>query len=60
MVAFRKLSENSEIDIVQLSEHIEENLPRYARPLFLRIIGTPESWHLVTNTLKLRKAELQR
>ena len=59
MVAVRKLDESSKIDIVKLSEHVEENLPRHARPLFLRIIENPESWDLQTNTLKLRKSQLQ-
>ena len=60
MLALRNLEGNDKIDLIQFSKHIQDNLPKYARPLFLRIILSPESWNLVTSTMKLRKAELQR
>ena len=60
MLALRKLEGNSEIDFIQLSKYIQQNLPKYARPLFLRIINHPESWDLETSTMKLRKSKLQR
>ena len=60
MLALRKLDGNCEIDLIQLSKYVQENLPKYARPLFIRIVKHPEFWDLVTTTMKLRKSELQR
>ena len=42
------------IDLVKLKEHLDRNLPVYARPIFLRLQGEIE----VTGTFKHRKVEL--
>lgn len=60
MVAIRRVHGPNMLDIKLLSKHINDNLPKYARPLFLRIIHQSQDWELVTSTLKLRKLELQR
>ncbi len=60
MVAIQRLGGRNMIDVNQLSKHVNENLPKYARPLFLRIINQPQNWDLLTSTLKLRKVDLQR
>ena len=60
MVAIRKLDGPCDINLVKLAEYVNEHLPKYARPLFLRIIHQPQNWDLVTSTLKLRRVELQR
>ena len=60
MLALRKIDGNYDLDMIQLSKYIQEHLPKYARPLFLRIVKHPELWDLVTTTMKLRKSELQR
>ena len=60
MVAIRKVHGPNMLDIKRLSKHVNENLPKYARPLFLRIIHQSQNWEIITSTLKLRKSELQR
>ena len=47
---------NDGLDIGALAEHIETNLPSYARPVFLRFSSGIE----VTSTFKQRKIELQK
>ena len=44
----------AELDLQGLHAHIEQHLPSYARPVFLRVTGEL----LVTGTLKQRKVEL--
>ncbi len=42
------------IDLTKLKEHLDKNLPSYARPIFLRLQGEIE----ITGTFKHRKIEL--
>lgn len=44
------------VDLKDLALKIEDNLPPYARPLFIRIIKSVD----VTGTLKLKKVNLQK
>lgn len=45
-----------DLDLSKLSKHLTEQLPPYARPLFLRLVGQLEA----TATFKHTKAHLQR
>ena len=60
MLAILRSDSADMIDVKKLAVHVIDNLPTYARPLFLRIINHPKNWTLVTSTLKHRKVELQR
>jgi fatty-acyl-CoA synthase len=42
------------LDLAAFREHLERNLPAYARPIFLRLQGEIE----ITGTFKHRKVEL--
>ena len=46
----------SKIDLDNLANEIKENLPIYARPIFIRIATNVD----ITGTFKLRKVDLQR
>jgi fatty-acyl-CoA synthase len=50
------VSTEGEIDLAALREHISGRLPSYARPMFLRIVGTIE----ITSTFKHMKSDLVR
>jgi fatty-acyl-CoA synthase len=50
------LEEGARLDGDALFAHVEQALPSYARPAFVRIQDAPE----LTGTFKLRKVELQR
>ena len=43
-----------DIDLIALKDHLEETLPSYARPVFLRISGSSET----TTTFKYKKVNL--
>ena len=45
----------SEVDLVKLYKGVEENLPTYARPIFIRFIKEVE----LTGSFKLKKTKLQ-
>ncbi len=55
MVALILSNNNGSHDLTELSRHIKNNMPGYARPLFLRVLDTMD----VTNTLKLKKQQLK-
>ncbi len=50
------LEPGAELDGAALFAHLEQALPRYARPAFVRVQAEPA----LTGTFKLRKVELQR
>lgn len=54
-LVFREGTDIATIDVEALSRHIEDNLPTYARPLFIRIL--PEL--PTTSTHKLQKNDLR-
>ena len=60
MVSIYERDSSDQIDVNKLAIHDTEQLPHFARPLFLRIIHQHQKWDLVTSTLKHRKIELQR
>jgi citronellyl-CoA synthetase len=45
----------SNIDLASISDHIKDNLPRYARPIFIRLLSELPT----TSTHKLQKKELR-
>ncbi|XP_034934364.1 long-chain fatty acid transport protein 4-like isoform X2 [Chelonus insularis] len=47
--------ENGTLDINELGKNIKENVPTYARPLFIRILSKID----LTGTFKLKKKDLQ-
>jgi fatty-acyl-CoA synthase len=47
---------DGDFDLARLRAHLNERLPDYARPLFLRILGAME----VTATFKHKKSDLVR
>ena len=48
-----KLYEGEELDLGRLSEYVNEQLPAYARPVFIRVLENMQ----VTGTFKLKKTE---
>jgi citronellyl-CoA synthetase len=54
-IVFNNARSSREVDLQSLSAHILENLPSYARPLFLRILDELPT----TTTMKLQKNELR-
>ncbi|MDA0788162.1 MAG: long-chain-acyl-CoA synthetase [Proteobacteria bacterium] len=54
-IVFNSGIDSTDVDIEGLSEHIRQNLPPYARPLFLRILTELPT----TSTHKLQKNELR-
>ena len=54
MAAFT-LENNQSIDWGDLSDFVNKNLPKYARPVFIRIISKVDT----TGTFKLKKNELR-
>ena len=54
MAAF-SLEDADNFNWAAFSEHVENNLPKYARPLFIRIIQEMDT----TGTFKLKKNELR-
>lgn len=49
------LDENQSIDVNQLGELINQRLPKYARPVFLRFVSKIQ----LTETFKLKKKQLK-
>lgn len=49
------VDKDNSLDIIQLSRNILENLPAYARPIFIRVLSEIPA----TSTFKLKKYELQ-
>ena len=50
-----KLHEGETLDVKNISQHVRESLPSYARPVFLRVLQEME----VTGTFKLKKTDLR-
>lgn len=49
------LSTSDDLDLADLSQHLTDNLPSYARPVFLRLLREQPT----TTTMKLLKSELR-
>jgi citronellyl-CoA synthetase len=54
-IVFKEGDSSSTINLVSLSDHINNNLPGYARPLFIRILKDLPT----TTTHKLQKNDLK-
>jgi acyl-CoA synthetase (AMP-forming)/AMP-acid ligase II len=50
------LAPGASFDAASFKAHVDRTLPKYARPVFVRIVGSLEK----TTTLKLKKGDLQR
>ncbi len=54
-MAALKLHEGAYLDLKELSQHVNESLPSYARPVFIRVLREMQ----VTGTFKLKKTDLR-
>ncbi|HKI73901.1 MAG TPA: long-chain-acyl-CoA synthetase, partial [Pseudomonadales bacterium] len=54
-IVFRQGADLASVDLAALSRHINDNLPSYARPIFIRVLKELPT----TSTHKLQKSELR-
>ena len=54
-MAALKLHEGESLDLKELSQHVNQSLPSYARPVFIRVLQEMQ----VTGTFKLKKTDLR-
>ena len=54
-MAALKLHEGESLDLRELSQHVNQSLPSYARPVFVRVLQEMQ----VTGTFKLKKTDLR-